>query len=351
MKKAVVGIPEHTTLFFNFKFLNLTKRLGNLVPLICTRENIERSIKVVLRGTKRKRTKIAKYILSHEDEVIDETIKCISNGSFRLGSFTEREIKDGYKIRTIQILNYRDRIVVNAIMEILDNLLTKGMIYTTASSIKGRGTHYLKNIVQRDIRNNPEETKYFYKIDIKKYYPSIDHDLMKVCIRRYIKDEAILPILDNFIDMVDKGLSIGLRAAQVFGNLFLGWLLDMVLKCEYQVRFYYRYYDDIVILGKDKEQLWDIHNLICYLLKDSKLTIKPNYRIAPTSEGIDFLGFVIYSGIYCKVRKRIKKKAEKKLKKIKSNTRRKEIISSVKGYCLHSNGHNLFNKLIRIYGI
>lgn len=326
------------------------KRFDNLIPLICTRENIERSIKTVLRGNDRKQTRTAKYIFSHKEQVIDETIKCISDGSFRLGVYKQMTIKEGPKEREIQILNYRDRIVVNAIMTVLDELLTRRMIYTTASSIKGRGTHYLKVVLQRDIRCNPGKTKYFYKIDINKYYHNIDHDLMKVCIRRYIKDETLLPILDNFVDMLDEGLSIGLRASQIFGNLFLGWLLDMPLKCKYGVKFYYRYCDDVVILAESKEELWRIHHIICDLLDGSKLTIKPNYGVAPLSEGLDFLGFVIYSGTYCRVRKRIKQNAQRKLSYLKSNRRRQQIIASIKGYCLHSNGHNLFNKLVKTYG-
>lgn len=102
------------------------KRLGNLVPLICTRENIERSIKVVLRGSNRKETKEAQYILSHMDEVIDETIRVISDGSFRLGRYVQQTIKEGVKERVIQILNYRDRIVVNAIIPYLMISWSKG---------------------------------------------------------------------------------------------------------------------------------------------------------------------------------------------------------------------------------
>lgn len=325
------------------------KRFGNLIPLICTEDNIERSIKTVLRGNKRKNTKTAKYILSNKDKIKRKIIKDVSNGTFKLGTYRQLTINDGNKERVIQILNYYDRIVVNAIMTILDELLIKRMIYTTASSIKGRGTHYLKRIIQRDLRNNSNKVKYFYKIDINKYYHNINHTLMKVCIRRYIKDKTLLSILDNFIDMLEEGLSIGLRASQIFGNLLLSWLLDMPLKCKYRIKFYYRYCDDIVILAKTKRELWQIHSIVCNLLKNSGLTIKHNYKIAPIFIGINFLGFVIYNGIYCKVRKRIKENAKKKLTKLKSKRRRQEIIAAIKGYCLYSNSHNLFNKLITIY--
>lgn len=86
------------------------------------------------------------------------------------------------------------------------------------------------------------------------------------------------------------------------------------------------------------------------MLRDTNLDIKPNYRVFPITEGIDFLGYVIYSGIYCKVRKRIKNNAKRKLHKLKSKTRRQEIIASIKGYCVHSNGHHLFNILVKFYG-
>lgn len=323
------------------------KRFGNLIPLICTRENIDNSINTVLRGKDRKKTRAAQYILNNREKVIQETIDSISNGTFRLGKYISLTIREGIKDRDIQIISYRDRIVVNSIMTILDDLLVKRIIYTTASSIKKRGTIYLKNVMQRDIRCNPDSTLYFYKIDINKYYHNIDHNLMKLCLRKYIKDSTLLHILDNFVDMLDEGLSIGLRASQVFGNLFLGWLLDMPLKCKYRIKFYYRYCDDIVILGPSKEYLWEVHLLVVELLKDSKLTIKSNYRVAPLSEGLDFLGYVIYNGIYSKVRKRIKKNAQRKISHVYSKGRRQEIVASIKGYCLHCNGHNLFNTIIK----
>lgn len=323
------------------------KRFGNLIPLICTRENIDNSINTVLRGKDRKKTRAAQYILNNREKVIQETIDSISNGTFRLGKYVSLTIREGIKDRDIQIISYRDRIVVNSIMTILDDLLVKRMIYTTASSIKKRGTIYLKNVIQRDIRCNPDSTLYFYKIDINKYYHNIDHNLMKLCLRKYIKDSTLLHILDNFVDMLDEGLSIGLRTSQVFGNLFLGWLLDMPLKCKYRIKFYYRYCDDIVILGPSKEYLWEVHLLVVELLKDSKLTIKSNYRVAPLLEGLDFLGYVIYNGIYSKVRKRIKKNAQRKISHVYSKGRRQEIVASIKGYCLHCNGHNLFNTIIK----
>ncbi len=318
------------------------------MPLICNRENIERSISVVLRGSKRKNTGIFKYIYKDKEKYITKIIDSIENKTFRLGTYTQLTIKEGIKERDIQIIAYKDRIVVNVIMEVVDQALIKRLIFTTASSIKDRGPHYLKKIIQRDLRNN-RNLKYFYKIDINKYYQSIDQGLMRKCIRHYIKDKDVLFFLDMFINMLPQGLSIGLRSSQIFGNLFLNWILDTKLKNFYKVKYYYRYCDDIVILSDSKRTLWKVHSIIIELLNGTKLTIKKNYRVSPISNGIDFLGFVIFSGIYCRVRKRIKIKAKNTLLHIRSYRRRTEIIASIKGYCLHSNGHNLFNTLINTY--
>lgn len=325
------------------------RRLSNLIPEICDRENIEISIRQVLRGSERKQRVTGKYILEHKEEVINDVIQKISSGTFRLGSFIQTEVTDGPKRRRIQIIPLKDRLVVNAIMRVLEAHLVKRMIFTTASSIKGRGCCYLKKIIERDIKKDDKGTKYVYKIDITKYYDHIDHALMKQCIRHFIKDVVLLPILDNFIDMLPEGLSIGLRSSQVFGNLFLSWLVDHKLKTQYRVKYYYRYCDDLTVLGPSKQYLWTIHNLLSSLLKGTGLTIKSNYRVFARNLGIDYLGYVIYTYKYSKLRKRIKKNAAKKLAHIHSQQRRNEVINSLKGYCSHSKGKTLFNKLVNTF--
>lgn len=319
------------------------------MQLICNEQNIETSIRQVLRGSERKKRSTGKYILRHKDKIIQKTINVIKDGSFRIRHYNKAVVKDGGKIRNIQIINLTDRIVVNAIMRILEEFLTKRMIYTTASSIKKRGCCYLKDIIERDIRKDEVGTKYVYKIDIKKYYENIDHDMMKKCIQHYIKEPILLPILYNFVDMLPNGLSIGLRSSQVFGNLYLNWIIDHFFKDRLKVKYYYRYCDDIVVLSSSKQYLWKIHNILSEKLKPTGLSIKENYRIFPRRLGIDYLGYVMYDGRYSRLRKRIKKNAAKKLSKVFSQKRRNEIINSLKGYCLHSSGKHLFLKLVNTF--
>jgi RNA-directed DNA polymerase len=327
----------------------MPRRLNNLISEICTRENIEISIKQVLRGSERKKRKTGQWILNHQEEVIAYTMDVIVNGSFRLGEYIQTTITEGPKERVIQIIPLMQRVVVNAIMRVIEDHLVKRMINTTASSIIGRGCVYLKKIIERDIRKDPEGTKYFYKIDITKYYDHIPHEGMKKCTRHYIKDKTILPILDNFIEMLPKGLSIGLRSSQVFGNLYLSWILDHKMKTKYHCKYYYRYCDDIVILAGNKKELWKYHDIIKKELLGTNLSIKPSYTVRPVSNGIDYLGYVIYSDKYSRVRKRIKKNALKKMNTLISYRRRREILNAIKGYCKYSQGRHLFNKLINLH--
>lgn len=327
----------------------MPKRLNHLIEEICTSENIEISIKQVLRGSERKKRKTGKWILEHQEELIAYVLDVIYHGSFRLGEYIQTTITEGPKERVIQIIPLIQRVVVNAVMRVLEDHLVRRMINTTASSIVGRGCVYLKNIIERDIRKDPEGTKFFYKIDIAKYYDHIPHDNMKRCIRHYIKDKTVLTLLDNFIDMLPTGLSIGLRSSQVFGNLYLSWLLDHKMKTTYKCKYYYRYCDDIVILSGNKKDLWNYHNTIKQELIGTNLSIKPSYTIRPLSDGIDYLGYVIYSDSYSRIRKRIKRKALNKMNNLVSHRRRTEIINSIKGYCKYSKGKHLFNKLINLH--
>ena len=214
-------------------------------------------------------------------------------------------------------------------MRVVESRVYPTVIPTSAASIKGRGMHKLFRKVRSDIQRDKENTCYYYKCDIKKFYESIDQETMKAEIRRHIKDPILLPMLDNFIELMDHGLSIGLRSSQCYGNILLS-ALDHMLKEKYHVRYYYRYCDDIVVLHGDKRMLWKIRDKIHDKTSEIDLTIKPDEAVRPLSEGLDFLGFV-YDGQRARVRKRTKHKFAKKMHEVKSRKRRVQLIGSFYG--------------------
>lgn len=321
------------------------RREGYIVEEIIEPSNMEDSFNQVLRGTKRKRSRQGRYLLAHKEEVLDELTALISSESFRVKDYHERDIVEGGKLRRIQVLSMRDRIAVHAIMTIVDKRLRKRFIRTTSASIKKRGSHDLMAYIRRDMKEDPEGTRFCYKFDIKKFYESVKQDFVMYCVNRIFKDRKLIAMLDNFVRLMPEGISIGLRSSQGLGNLLLSVYLDHFLKDKYGIRYYYRYCDDGVVLGKTKAELWKIRDAVHERINSIGLSIKPNERVFPVGEGIDFLGYVIYAPDHVRLRKRIKQKFARKMHEVKSRRRRRELVASFYGMAKHADCNMLFKKL------
>ena len=299
----------------------------------------------VLRGTKRKKSRQGRWLLAHREEVIAELSARIADGTFAISSYREREIREGGKLRRIQVLTMYDRIGVNAIMTVVDRHIRRRFIRTTSASIKERGMHDLLEYIRRDLREDPEGTQYCYKFDIRKFYESVDQNVLKGCIRKVFKDRRLIQMLDGFITMMPEGISIGLRSSQGLGNLLLSVWLDHKLKDEYGIRHFYRYCDDGVVLGNSKAELWMIRDAVHECMEEIGLEVKASERVFPTSVGIDFLGYVIYNDEHVELRKRIKQKMARKMHEVKSRKRRAVLTASFYGMAKHADCNKLFNTL------
>lgn len=155
----------------------------------------------------------------------------------------------------------------------------------------------------------------YYQNDIQGYYDNIEQEGMKSVIRLYIADLVVLGFLDNFITLMPRGLSKGLRSSQCFANLYLS-PVDHVMCCHVpkyiaedgEVRYLYqRYMDDAAMWGAEKRQLWKLRDIYHSEVAKLGLTVKNTEAIRPITEGIDYLGFVFY-GTHSRLRKRTKKK-------------------------------------------
>ena len=321
------------------------RREGYIVEEIIEPSNMEDSFNQVLRGTKRKRSRQGRYLLAHKEEVLDELTASIASGSFRVKDYHERDIVEGGKLRRIQVLSMKDRIAVHAIMTIVDKHLRKRFIRTTSASVKKRGPHDLMAYIRRDMKDDPEGTQFCYKFDIRKFYESVKQDFVMYCVNRIFKDQKLIVMLDNFVRLMPEGISIGLRSSQGLGNLLLSVYLDHFLKDKYGIRYYYRYCDDGVVLGKTKEELWKIRDAVHERINSIGLSIKPNERVFPVGEGIDFLGYVIYAPDHVRLRKRIKQKFARKMHEVKSRRRRRELMASFYGMAKHADCNKLYYKL------
>ena len=323
------------------------RRDGYIIEEIVATDNMKASFRSVLRGTDRKRSRVGRYLLAHEDEVIAELQQRIADGSYRVGGYREMIVMEAGKRRTIQVIPLKDRIAVNAVMRVVDEHLHRRFIRTTAASIRNRGMHDLMEYIRRDIAQDPDGTRYCYTFDIRKFYESVDQQVAIAAVRRVFKDERLLTILDGFIHMMPHGLSMGLRSSQGWANLILSIYLDHELKDRLGVRYYYRYCDDGRVLAASKAELWAVRDAVHRCVEAIGLEVKPNDRITPVEEGIDFLGYVIYPD-HVRLRKRNKQTFARKMSEVESRRRRRELTASFYGMAKHADCRRLFSKLTGI---
>ena len=320
------------------------RREGHIIEEIIAYPNMSEAFDTVLRGSKRKKSRQGSYLMAHREDVISELTAAISDGSFRLGSYHERNIVEYGKKRCLQIYSMYDRIAVFAIMTVVDQHLQRRFIRTTGASIKNRGTHDLMKSIRADIQHDPEGTLYAYKFDIRHFYDNVGHDFVMWCYARVFKDKTLLTLLHNFVTQLPSGISFGLRSSQGSGNLLLSVFLDHFLKDMYGVRYFYRYCDDGLVLASSKKQLWIVRSIVHQQMAKIKLEVKHNERIFPVDNGIDFLGYVIYPD-HVMLRKRIKQNFARKMQMVKSRNRRRELIVSFYGMAKHADCYNLFFNL------
>lgn len=321
------------------------KRYGNLYPAICDPDNIRIAFKSASKGKSNYKDVIRikddpdKYLTKIEDMLRDKTFV---NSSYK--SFRRRE---SGKVRHIHKLPFfPDRIVQHAVCQVLSPIWDRQYIRDTYSCIVGRGIHDGVKRVKKALREDPENTVYCLKFDIKKYYPSISNEILKDILRRKIKCKDTLWILDSIVDST-KGIPIGNYTSQHFSNLYLSGF-DHWVKEKLRVRYYYRYCDDIVLLSNSKEKLrsWFLE-IKSYLNNHLLLTIKDNWQVFPvSSRGIDFLGYrffhthtLLRKGIVKRYKKRVKEL--KKHENINKSRRAMSSLASYQGWMKYANCYNL----------
>lgn len=314
------------------------KRIDNLYQQIYSIDNL------MLADAKARKGKAQQYgVMQHDKRrgcniillhnmLADKTFETSPYNTFTIFEPKQREI--------FSLPYFPDRIVHHAVMNILEPIFTAMFTADTYSCIKGKGIHAAVLNMKAALKDRAA-TRYCLKLDIRKFYPSVNHDVLKALLRRKIKDKDLLWLLDNIIDSAD-GLPIGNYLSQYFGNLYLSGL-DHYLKEQLRVKYCFRYCDDIIVLGGNKPELHRIlHEIIKYLANHLKLEVKGNYRIFPVAAcGIDFLGYVFYH-THTLLRKSIKKNFARAVKRRKSMA----TIASYCGWAKHCNSKNLIKKLI-----
>ena len=298
-----------------------------------------------------------KEINKDPDRYLYQLQDMLKNKTYHTSQYVNFLKVESPKERLISKLPYfPDRICHWALLQVIEPILLRNFIADTYSAMPNRGIHYGMKRLLRDMRNDPVGCKYCLKLDMKKYYPSINHTILKQKYARLIKDKDLLWLIGEIIDSTegDTGIPIGNYLSQYSGNLYLSGF-DHWIKEVKRVKHYYRYMDDIVILSDSKEQLHElIRDIKAYAHQELRLNVKENWQIFPTFvRGLDFLGYRFFRG-YILLRKTTYQNMRKKLRTLRKKVERGRkmnfhewcSISSYNGWLTHCNSYRLYKAYI-----
>lgn len=258
----------------------------NLWSQFISSENFELAAHRALLGKKSKNC--ARRFLRNRDALLKRLRDALESGTFKTGKYRIFTIYEP-KQRDIYMLPlYPDHIVHHALMNVLSPIWQKMFIHDSYACIPGRGLHAASNRCAEFVRKN----KYVLQCDIRKFYPSINHDVMVRIIKRKISDKRILELLENIVRSMPppRGMPIGNLTSQWLGNLYMNDL-DMFVKHGLHIKNYIRYCDDFCIFGDDARELVRLRRVLeAWLWENLGLTFSRAY-IKPTTNGVDFVGY------------------------------------------------------------
>lgn len=329
------------------------KRVGYIYDNICSIDNIKHAIMNSSKGKRDRRT--VRNVIEHIDEAALKIRETLTGKTYEPKPYREFTVRESPCRKERQICCpafYPDQIVHWALMQVLQPIIKKSMYEFNCGSIPGKGIHYGKRFIERWIHRDRKNTKYCLKLDIRKFYQSVDTDILKLMFRDKIKDRDALWLIDKIIDSHPAGLPIGNYTSQWFANFFLE-KLDHHIKERLHVKYYLRYIDDMVLFGRNKKELHRVRKDIDVYLARLLLTLKGNWQVFKIdSRPLDFLGFKFYRD-HTELRKRnalrIRRRVAKAGKRDKPTLADARTILSYMGWITHSNSHNFYIKYIKRY--
>jgi retron-type reverse transcriptase len=284
------------------------KRHGNLWEKLISFESLLRAADTARRG-KRFRPAVAAFHFDQE-RALWRLHEELTSKTYQPGAYRSFFIFEPKK-RQISAAPYRDRVVHHALVNVLEPIYERTFIADSYACRKGKGTHAGVARCQEFARR----FRYVLKADIQKFFPSLDHEILKQLVARKIKDPDVLWLVNRIIDHSNRqeeiqswfpsddlftpgerrrGIPIGNQTSQFFANVYLD-PLDHFVKDRLGNKGYVRYVDDFLVFSNDKKQLADTREQIRDFLAPLRLRLHPAKSVLfPVKHGIRFLGYRVF---------------------------------------------------------
>lgn len=346
---------------------------SHLYEQFVNHDNYILAVKNATRGKSehKRRKAVMRYIRQHADSMEPDIVQYAIH--FRTEEHKPKYIYDGIrrKRRKILVPTPRELIVHHMIVNVLKPIILRPMYAHSYGSLPYRGpakgkrkaTRGGKNAIEKFIRLHPGQCKYCLKMDIKKFFESVPHAILKDKFAKIIKDVRFLDVLNEVIDGPggDLGMPIGFYTSQWFANFYLTGL-DHYIKEQLHAAAYYRYMDDMVVFSASKLQLHHIRKEVQkYLTNKLGLELNHKWQIFPLCEAngheqhsraLDFMGYRFYTR-HTSLRRSLMLRATRNARRIHRKHRptvydyRQAL--AYKGWIRTSDSRKLYNKHIRPY--
>ena len=273
----------------------MARRRKQLLEALVDLDNLHVAFGLASRG-KRLHRDTARLFFDLEREMLMLRHELLE-GRYRFGPYRVFTIRDP-KERTIKAAPFRDRVVHHAICNVIEPIFDRAMIHDSFACRVNKGNLAAVHRLRRWVRGRRQD--YALSCDIRRYFDSVDHQILLDLLARRIGDDGMLVLLKRLIQggasELGRGIPIGNLTSQLFANIYLD-PFDHFVKESLRVRHYVRYVDDFVCLGSSKQELWETAESITQRLGELKLALSySKVRVAPVATGVPFLGFVVRPG-------------------------------------------------------
>lgn len=334
----------------------------NLFNKIVDKENIKKAYRKALKGKGKYNLEAMEFSMN-ESANINNLIESLNDETYNFDGYIRFPVFEP-KERIVDAPHFKDKIVQLAINNVLKQIYNPTFVFDSYACIDGKGTHKCVDRISHLIRKAKweyGEDAYIVKLDIKKFFYSIDRELLKSLLAKKIRCKKSLRLIFKIIDSANVidilGLPLGNTLSQICANIYLNEL-DNYCKRKLSIKYFVRYMDDCIIVAKNKDEANRILILIGEFVENGlKLQLNSNKsKIFPINQGVNAIGYKIYT-THRLLRNSSKKKIKRKIKAMpklimdgKMNIQKAEqILNSWLGHSSHSNSHHFIGKLVSKY--
>lgn len=332
----------------------------NLIEQVVAKENIYDAYKKTLKGDG-KYKKEAMLFSINETYNLMNLRQSLIDGSYKFDGYVEFYVYEPKK-RLIHAPTYKDKIVQLAFNNVLKKIYNPTFIYDSYACIENKGTHKCVDRISYFMRKAKweyDDNAYIIKMDIEKFFYTIDRGILKKIIKKKIRCEETLKIIFGIIDSANqidyRGLPLGNTLSQLFANVYMNEI-DQYAKRKLGIKYYVRYADDTIIIVKNKETAKKILNKLTKFYQE-ELNLKMSEdktKIFPLAQGVNAIGFKIHP-THRLLRNDSKKKIKRKSKRFPNSIaegrmtaeKAEQILNSWLGHAKHGNSYNFIQSLLK----